>query len=67
MLHDDRARGQLLTMAHVAKLECHEVASAGLAVDTKVEERELANPTFYLKAHSQRPDVFYSEGHLLPR
>lgn len=52
-------------MAHVADLEGYEVASAQLAVDAKLEEREIADSTYHLKADAQRPDVLDLKGGLL--
>lgn len=65
VLHNDGARGQLLPMADVANLEGYEVASAQLAIDTEVEECELADPPLHLKADAQCPDIFQFEGRLL--
>jgi uncharacterized protein (DUF2336 family) len=44
VLHDDRARGHPLAVAHVPDLEADKVATAQLAVDAKIEERQLAHP-----------------------
>ena len=53
-------------MANVAHLEGNEVTSAKLAVDAKIEERELAHALVELKANSERPDVLRLERRLLP-
>ena len=53
-------------MAHVPDFEGDEVASAQLAVDAQVEEREFAQRALHLEAHAQRPDVLELEGRLLP-
>ena len=53
-------------MTDVSDLEGDEIASAKLAVDTQVEEREISHPPFHLQANTQRPDVFHFEGCLLP-
>jgi len=39
VLHDDGSRGHLVTVAHITNLQCHQVATAQLAVDAEVEER----------------------------
>ena len=65
VLHNDGAFGQLLTMAHVVHLEGAEVTSEKLAVDTEIDECELANPSLHLSADTQRPDVFQFEGRVL--
>ena len=66
VLHDDRSCRRSVSMAHVADPEGDEIASAQLAVDAEVEEREFADPTIHLQADAQRPDVFYLEGGFLP-
>ena len=52
-------------MAHVPDFEGDEVASAQLAVDAQVEEREFAHPAFHLQTDAQCPDVLRPEGRLL--
>jgi hypothetical protein len=44
-------------MAHVPDLESDEIASAQLAVDAQVEQREFAYATLHLEADAERPDV----------
>ena len=41
VLHHDSPRGDLVAVANVADLERNEVASAELAVDAKIDQREL--------------------------
>jgi len=53
-------------MAHVPDPERDEVASAQLAVDAQVEEREFAHPAFHLKTDAKRPNVLRLECRLLP-
>jgi hypothetical protein len=64
-LHEDGACRHLIAMAYVPDPESDEIASAQLAVDAKVEEREFAHPAFHLEADAQRPDVLRLEGRLL--
>ncbi len=52
VLHDDGSVGRRIAVGRVADFELHEVTSAKLAVDTKVEEGELANPAFHLKPYA---------------
>jgi len=66
MLHYDSSRSYLITMRHVTDLECNKVASAKLAVNTKVKECKLPDPTLHLKAYAQSPDILHLEGRLLP-
>ena len=56
VLHHDGPRGHLVAVAYVADLECNEVTSSELAVDTQVEERELAYSVVsgHLTAHLRR-------------
>jgi hypothetical protein len=65
VLHDDGACRHLVAMAHVPDLESDEIASAQLAVDAQVEQREFAYATHHLEADAERPDVFELEGRLL--
>lgn len=53
-------------MTDVSDLEGDEIASAKLAVDIQVEEREISHPPFHLQPDTQRPDVMHFEGCLLP-
>ena len=46
-------------------LKCNEVVPAQLAVDTKIEERELPNTHLHLQADTQCPDVLGLERWLL--
>jgi hypothetical protein len=55
----------LVAVADVSNLEADEVATAKLAVDSQVEEGELAHPTFHLQANTKRPDVLELERCLL--
>lgn len=66
VLHHDSSRGNLVAVADVAHLQRDEVASAKLAVDAQVEEREFADPVLHLKTNPKRPDVLQLEGGLLP-
>jgi hypothetical protein len=66
VLHDEGAASYLIPMAHVPNLEGDKVASAQLAVDALVEECEFSHSMLHLEMHSQRPDVLYLEGCLLP-
>ena len=65
VLHHHSARCDLIAVAYVLDLETDEVTAAQLAVDSKVEERELANPALHLKADSKCPDVLELERSLL--
>ena len=65
MLQDDGTRGHLVSMRNVTDFEFDKVTSAQLAVDAKVEERELSDPSFHLKTHAQSLDVLDLEGGLL--
>jgi hypothetical protein len=60
VLHHYRPRGDLVAVADIAEPERNEVASAKLAVDAQVEERELAHSVFHLKTNSKCPDVLES-------
>ena len=66
VLHDDRACGHLVAVAHVPDFEGDEIASAQLAVDAQIEEREFASTAFHLEADAQCPDVLDLERRLLP-
>ena len=65
VLHHDRSSGHLLAVADVPDLEGDEVTTAELAVDSKVEECEVADPVFHLKSDSKCPDVPGLERRLL--
>jgi hypothetical protein len=65
VLHHDRSSGDLFAVADVPDLEGNEVTTAELAVDSKVEECEFADPIFHLKADSKCPDVLGLEWRLL--
>jgi hypothetical protein len=65
VLDYDGPRGDLVAVADVADPERHEVASAKLAVDAQVEERELAYSTLHLKTNSKGPYVLELERSLL--
>jgi hypothetical protein len=66
VLDDDGARRHLVAMAHVSDFEADQVASAQLAVDAEVEQRQFAHPAFHLQSDAQGPDVLELEGRLLP-
>ena len=53
--------GHVVAVADVPNLEADEVAPAQLAVDSQVEEGELAHPVFHLQANMKRPDVLELE------
>jgi len=65
VLHDHRARCHLVAVADVPHLQTDQVAAAELAVDSQVEECQLAHPVLHLEAHSERPDVLELERRLL--
>ena len=64
MLHHDRSSGHLLAVADVPDLEGDEVTTAKFAIDSKVEECEVADPVFHLKSDSKCPDVLGLERRL---
>jgi len=65
VLHDDRPRCHLIAVANVPDLECNEVTSAELAVNSQVEQREFAYPVLHLETDSECPDILCLERRLL--
>src|SRR4051794_6853145 len=65
VLHHHGPSSDLLAVADVPDLEADEVAAAQLAIDSQVEERELAHPAFHLEANTKCPDVLDLERCLL--
>lgn len=57
MLHDQRSRSDLIATADVKEVEGHPAASAKLAVNSQMEERQLPHPVFHLQSHAERSDV----------
>src|SRR5258706_14104362 len=41
LLHDDRTRGDMTALEHIANVKPHKVAPAPLAVDGEIEQREF--------------------------
>lgn len=64
---DDRRTGQdLAAMGHVTNAEGDEIASAQLAVDGQVEQRQIPHLVCVLKMDADGPDVFGLQRRLLP-
>jgi hypothetical protein len=59
------AREPLVAVADVPDLQADQVTAAELAVDSQVEECQLAHPVLHLEADSERPDVLELERCLL--
>jgi hypothetical protein len=55
----------LVAVADVPHLQADQVAAAELAVDSQVEECQLAHPVLHLEADSECPDVLKLERYLL--
>ena len=65
VLHNHGPTCHMVAVMHVPDLEADEVAPAELAVNSQVEESELAHPVFHLEPDSKRPEVLDLEGRLL--
>jgi hypothetical protein len=65
VLHHNSPRGQLAAVADIPDFESYEITAAKLAVDSQVEECELAHAIFHLEADAERPDVLELERCLL--
>lgn len=52
VLHDHRARCDVATVADVPDLQADQIAAAEFAVDSQVEECQLAHPVLHLEADS---------------
>ena len=61
VLHDYGTGGHLIAVADVPDLEAHEITAAKLAIDSQIEEGELAHPAFHLQANTEGPDVLEFE------
>lgn len=48
VLHDGRAIGDFVAVADVANAQCHQVAASQLAVESEVEQGELARALLHL-------------------
>ena len=48
-----------------AYAQLHQIAGAQLAVDAKIEQRQLPRAVLHLQAHANRPDLLEFEGRLL--
>ena len=53
-------------MTDIPDLEGNEVAAAKLAVDSQVEQSELAHSILHLKTNAERPDVLELNGAFWP-
>ena len=62
---DYRPRRDDTSMAYVSHAQSNQTARSQLAVDGKVEERELSGTTADLQSYRDRPDVLQSERSLL--
>jgi hypothetical protein len=65
LLNHSRAIPNAAADAHVTDPQCNEIAAAQLAVDRKVEQREIAPPTLKLKPDPDCPDLLRLEWALL--
>jgi len=61
VLHHHGTGCHLVAVADVPDLEADEVAAAKLAVDSQIEEGELAHPALHLQANTEGPDVLELE------
>jgi hypothetical protein len=65
LVHDDGPRGDAVAVADVADLQPDEIASTQLALDIKIEQREISCSAKQLKLDADRPDFFELERRLL--
>jgi hypothetical protein len=56
-LEDDRAVANAITRRHVGDLQANQVTAAKLAVQGKVEERQIPQPLLHLKTYADAPDL----------
>jgi hypothetical protein len=66
VLHHHGPSRDLVAVADIPDLEADQVAAAQLAVDTQIEQGELAYPTRHLEPDAKDPDVLELERCLLP-
>ena len=64
-LHHNGPSSYLVSMADIAHLEAYEVTCSKLAVDGKIEHRQLSPPLSQLQADADGPNVLQFEGCLL--
>jgi hypothetical protein len=65
LLHDYGPRGNAVAVADVTDLQPDEITSAQLAVDTKVEQREISRAAKQLEPDADGPDLSQFERRLL--
>src|ERR1700690_3519584 len=62
LLHDDRARGDSITVCDIADTQLHEIAAAQLTVNRQIEQRRLTLPIGQLEPNPYRPNFLEFEG-----
>jgi hypothetical protein len=62
LLHDNR---DVTALDHVVNAKPDQIASAQLAVDCEIEQREFSAPMIELKSNSDSPDLFQLQRRLL--
>ena len=66
LLHDNRARGDVTALDHIVDAKPDQVASAQLAVDGEVEQREFPGSMIQLQSNPDGPDLLQFQRGLLP-
>src|SRR5208337_4350443 len=65
LLHDNRAWSDMNALDHITNAKPDQVASAQLAVDGEVEQREFTSSMIELQSNPDGPDFFQLKGRLL--
>jgi hypothetical protein len=56
-LRHDRSRADPTAVGNIPNAECHQVATAQLAVDSEIEEGEIPGAVFQLQPEANRPTL----------
>src|SRR4030095_11397550 len=65
LLHHNRARGDSISVDHIADAEANQIAAAQLAVNCEIEQCELSGSPGHLQSNSDGPDLFQLQRGLL--